>query len=323
MRWRPDPFLLGMGLAVLLAWWAPAPGAPGGWLRPEITTKLGIALVFFLHGLTLPFESLRAGTLNWRLHLVVQAGTFLLFPLLWLALEPLLRTALGPELTLGFFYLCVLPSTVSSSVAMTAAGGGNVAAAVFNATLSGLLGIVLTPLWMAWRLQTTGVDLPLGPVILEICLLLLLPFVVGQLLHPRHGARALRHKAWINRVDRGTILLLVYTSFCGSFQAGVWADRSWAQIAGVMVLNCMLFAGVMLLLAGVCRLWGFSHADRTAVLFCGSKKTLASGVPMAKLIFGAHPALGLYLLPILLYHQLQLVLCAWLAVRFRAAESLK
>ena len=161
MKFKPDWFLIGMVAATVLAWAWPDPGAAGGWMQPELATKAGVALILFLHGLALSFAALRSGALNWRLHLLVQGCTYLLFPLLGLALTAALASRISPELNLGLFFLCALPSTVSSSVAMTAVARGNVAGAVFNATLSSLLGVVLTPLWVAWAMKTTGQAQPI------------------------------------------------------------------------------------------------------------------------------------------------------------------
>jgi solute carrier family 10 (sodium/bile acid cotransporter), member 7 len=316
VKFKPDWFLLGMAVTTFLAWWAPGPGAAGGWLHPALLTKAGVALIFFLHGLALSFVALRSGALNWRLHVVVQACTFVLFPLVGLLLNAALSGHVAPELNLGIFYLCALPSTVSSSVAMTAAARGNVAGAVFNATLSSLIGVALTPLWVAFVLKSSGSAQPLGPVIVDLVRWLVLPLALGQALRPWLGRWASRHKAGINVVDRVTILLLVYTSFCDSFREGVWSGHGVGQIVA-LVLGCgVLFTIVMLTIGGVVRVLGFSHGDRIAAMFCGSKKTLASGVPMAKLIFGAHPGIGLILLPIMIYHPLQLVICGVLAQRW-------
>jgi sodium/bile acid cotransporter 7 len=316
MKLKFDWFLFGMAAATALAWAAPGPGAAGGWLHPELLTKAGIALIFFLHGLALSFDALKAGSLRWPLHLLVQAGTFLLFPLLGLGVVAVLGARMGPDLSLGFFYLCALPSTVSSSVAMTAAARGNVAGAVFNATLSSLLGVFLTPLWIALLLKTGGHALPLGPVILDLVRWLVLPLAIGQLCRPWLGAWAERNRRYISLADRGTILLLVYTSFCDSFKAGIWSGHGPWLIWGVLGGALALFALVMVIMARASAALGFPREDRIAAMFCGSKKTLASGVPMAKLIFGAHPGIGLILLPIMIYHPLQLVICGVLAQRW-------
>ena len=316
MRLKPDWFLIGMIGATLLAWAFPAPGASGGWLHPEILTKAGVALIFFLHGLTLSFAALRAGALNWRLHALIQGCTFLLFPLIGLALNALLDGRAQPELIAGIFFLCVLPSTVSSSVAMTAAARGNVAGAVFNATLSSLIGIVITPLWVALVMKTTGETRALGPVVVDLLKWLVLPLVVGQVLRPLFGAWAMRHKPKLAVVDRCTILLLVYTSFCDSFQQGVWSRGGVGQVMAVAALCLALFGFVLFVTSRLARAFGFSREDRIAAIFCGSKKTLASGVPMAKVMFGAHPAMGMILLPIMIYHSLQLMIGGVLAQRW-------
>lgn len=320
MKFKPDWFMIGMALATLLAWAFPGPGAAGGWMQPEFTTKAGVALIFFLHGLTLSFAALRAGALNWRLHALVQGSTFLLFPLIGLALIAGLDGRIAPELALGLFFLCALPSTVSSSVAMTAMARGNIAGAVFNATLSSVVGIVLTPLWVTWVMKTSGVSQPIGPVVLNLFQWLVLPLLLGQALRPWLGAWAQQYKAKISLIDRLTILLLIYTSFCDSFQQHVWSGRGWGQLLFLAILCGVLFALVMVIMALVSRTLGFTREDRITAMFCGSKKTLASGIPMAKLIFGAHPGFGLILLPIMIYHPLQLILCGLLAQRWGKQE---
>lgn len=312
---RPDWFLLGMTLAVVLAWLVPGPGAKGGSLHPELLNKLGVALIFFLHGLTLSLAALKAGAQNWRLHLLVQACTFVLCPLLGLLFLAGIGGRLSLELRTGLFFLCALPSTVSSSVALTATAKGNVPAAVFNATLSSLLGVLLTPLWLSLVLGAVGRALPIASVVLDLLEWLVLPLFIGQLLRPLLGQLATRHKSRLSVLDRLTILLLVYTSFCDSVRDGVWRAGGGLLLVSALASVAMLTI-VMLLVWHVSRALGFSLEDRIVALFCGSKKTLASGVPMARLIFGAHPGLGIILLPIMLYHPLQLVVGGWLAGRF-------
>ncbi len=316
MKFKPDWFLLGMAAATLLAWLFPNPGASGGWMHPELLTKGGVALIFFLHGVALSFAALKAGTLRWPLHVVVQASTFLLFPLLGLIVNAVLGDRVPTDLKLGIFFLCALPSTVSSSVALTAAANGNVAGALFNATLSSILGVFLTPLWIAVVVATTGESQPIGPVILDLVIWLILPLIAGQLCRPIFASWATRHKSKINVADRWTILVLVYTSFCDSFKEGVWAEHGWSTLLIVLTVATVLFAVAMTIMGAVARSLGFPREDRIAAMFCGSKKTLASGVPMARLIFGAHPAIGVILLPIMIYHPLQLVISGVLAQRW-------
>ena len=316
MKLKFDWFLTGMAAAVALAWLFPSPGAAGGWMYPEVLTKAGVALIFFLHGVALSFAAMKAGALRWPLHLLVQSGTFLLFPLLGLGLNLILGSQVSTGMKLGIFFLCALPSTVSSSVALTAAARGNVPGAVFNATLSSLLGVFLTPFWVALVLKSTGQAQSVLPVIIDLCQWLVLPLVLGQLSRPLLGAWAARNKKYIGLVDRGTIILLVYTSFCDSFKEGVWSGHGVTTLLLVLVISVALFAVVMSVMAVCSNALGFTREDKITAMFCGSKKTLASGIPMAKLIFGAHPALGMIMLPLMIYHPLQLIICGVLAERW-------
>jgi sodium/bile acid cotransporter 7 len=321
MRYLPDWFLTGMVIAMGLAWAFPAPGAAGGSLHPELITKGGIALIFFLHGVLLSVTALKDGISRWRLHLVIQSTTFLAFPLIGFALMALTKPWVGSELQIGLFYLCVLPSTVSSSVAMTAAAHGNVPVAVFNATISSILGIVLTPLWMGVVLQGADGRMDMGPVILDLVTWLLMPLLVGQLLRPWLGALLTRHKRYVGKIDRLTILLLVYTSFCDSFANHVWSGHSASTMLVTIFASCALFFVVLGGLVLLCAKLDIAPAFRAAVVFCGTKKSLATGVPMAQLLFAGDPHLSLFLLPIMIYHPLQLFVCAPLANRWAQQAS--
>ncbi len=312
-----DWFLSGMFIAIVLAALFPKPGAQGGWLHPELLTKAGIALVFFLNGALLSFSSLRDGVVRWRLHLIIQCATFVLFPLIGLAFLSVAGKWISPDLRLGLFYLCAIPSTVSSSVAMTAAARGNVPVAVFNATLSSLIGIVITPLWMSLLLKTSGQHLDVLHVFRDLMLWLVLPLVLGQLARPLIGKWLTAHKPLTQVADRGTILILVYTSFCDSFAQHIWSGNSPATLALVVAATLGLFFLVLGLLWKLCDRFDIAPAFRSAVVFCGTKKSLAAGVPMAHLIFAANPAgLGLILLPIMIYHPLQLLICTPLASKW-------
>ena len=316
-------FLIGMIAAVVFGSLFPSFGADGGTLRSDITVDLGIALVFFLHGVNLPLESLRRGVLAWRVHVVVQGFTYLLFPLLWIAFNAAFNTWIPSNLMLGFCYLAALPSTISSSVAMTALARGDIPVAIFNATLSSLLGIVLTPLLISWLGHMDANGMSLGETMLNIAKMLLLPITVGQLVRPFVGAWFARFKAYTNNVDRFIILFIVYAAFCNSAQSGLWQQNGLSLILITFAGSALFLALVLWLSTFIARRLKFKREQEIAIVFCGSKKTLASGVPMAALIFGAHPALGMIVLPIMLYHQLQLFVCSWLANRYarRLSES--
>ena len=313
-----DWFLKGMIAAVVLAFVFPEPGAHGGFLHPEVLNKLGIALVFYLNGMSLSMHSLRQGATRWPVHVLVQLSTFVVFPLLGLSLMQVGRGWISADLLLGYFYLCALPSTVSSSVALTVAAKGNVPVALFNATLSSLIGVVLTPLWMALAMGQEGQPLDVLPVMVDLLVWVILPLVAGQLSRPWLNSWASRHKACITKVDRITILTLVYTSFSDSVQQGIWTNYGSSVLLQALVICALLFFIIYSFTQFSARLLHLSKEDRIAAVFCGSKKTLASGVPMAHLIFGAHPALGLILIPIMLYHPLQLAVGGVLSQRWAA-----
>lgn len=321
MKFKFDWFLKGMLVAVTLAFLWPAPGAHGGFLHAELLNKTGIALIFFLNGLGLSLFAMRDGALRWQVHLLIQASTFLVFPLLGWGLIKLTGGWMPVDLQTGFFFLCALPSTVSSSVALTVAARGNVPVAVFNATLSSLIGVLLTPLWMAWILGHSGTNFAVAPVIMDLLLWLVLPLVLGQLARPLLSAWASRNRTRVQMVDRLTILTLVYTSFSDSVQQGIWSHYGPVVLVETVVGTGVLFFVVLLLTRALSNLLGLSTEDRIASVFCGSKKTLASGIPMAHLIFGANPVLGLILMPIMIYHPLQLAVGGVLAQRWGSREG--
>lgn len=316
-RGAVDWFLLGLLAVVATASLAPDIGRTGGWLHLERLADAGVFAIFFLHGMGLSTESLLQGISRWRLHLLVQLTTFAVFPLWWLLLDALFGSLVAPDLRLGFFYLAALPSTVSSSVAMTALARGNVAAAVLNATLSTLLGVFLTPLLASWVIAgADGQALAVGETMLKVAQMLLLPFAIGQALRPFVGGWFKRIKPFTNTVDRGVIVMLVWTSFSDSVADGLWT-RHGPGLLVTTLLGVALFLFPMLALTRwAARRLGMPPDEEIVAVFCGSKKTLASGVPMARLLFGGHPAMGVLVLPILFYHQLQLFVCAVLARRY-------
>jgi sodium/bile acid cotransporter 7 len=313
-----DGFVLAMLAAVTLATLYPPLGVRGGVLHLEVVTQIGIALIFFLHGADLSTASLKEGVQNWRLHVFVQLSTYALFPLIGFVVVALTRAWLPFDLLLGFFYLCALSSTISSSVAMTAMARGNLPGAIFNATLSGLLGMFITPLLVGVLVSTHGQQIPLRESIIDILLTLLLPFALGQLARPWLKAPLARHKALVTRADRSVIVLIVYAAFCESAQAGLWTHYGTGVIGLVFVMTGLLLALVITLTTRWSRRLGFSREDEIAAVFCGSKKSLANGIPIANVLFAGHAALGLIVLPLMVYHQLQLILCTVLARRYAA-----
>ena len=275
-----------------------------------------IVLLFFLHGAKLSRAAIWDGAKAWRLHLAVLATTFAVFPLLGLASQQI--GAVPDGMRAGLLFLTLLPSTVQSSIAFTAIARGNVAAAVVSASFSNLLGIVLTPLLVALLMQRTSSGSLISLASVEgIVLQLLLPFLIGHLARPWIGGFVARHKAMIGRVDRGSILLVVYAAFSAAVVEGLWQTVSAGEMALLAGLCVALLAVVLCFTWGLGRMMGLARAERIVLVFCGSKKSLATGVPMAGLLFPAS-SVGAILLPVMLFHQIQLMACAVLARRYGA-----
>ncbi|MDG5496614.1 bile acid:sodium symporter family protein [Niveispirillum sp. BGYR6] len=310
-----DPFLLALLTTVGLAALFPASGALVGWV--DVAADIAIALLFFFHGAKLSREAIMAGIGHWRLHLTVLATTFVLFPLLGLGMGLLPAWLLSPGIAGGLLYLCLLPSTVQSSIAFTSMAGGNVPAAICSASASNLLGIFITPVLVGLLMQTNGEAGISLHAIESILLQLLVPFVGGHLLRPLIGAFVARHKQLIGYSDRGSILLVVYSAFSAAVAEGLWHKVAPFDLVTILVASTVLLALVLSLSALAGRLLGFNRADRITLIFCGSKKSLVSGVPMAGVLFSAGQV-GLLILPLMIFHQIQLIVCTWLASRFRA-----
>ncbi|MBR0936373.1 bile acid:sodium symporter family protein [Bradyrhizobium jicamae] len=273
-------------------------------------TDVAIALLFFLHGARLSTTEALVGARHWRLHLVIFLATFGLFPLLGLAAHALAPHLLTPALWTGVILICILPSTVQSSVAFTSIAGGNVSAALCSATASNLVGIVATPLLAGALLSSHGGFS--GTAALDIVVQLLLPFLAGQLSRPLIGGWVIGHHRLLGLVDRGSILLIVYTAFSDGVSHGIWHQVNATQMVTVFGIDMVLLALVLLITHFGSGLLGFSREDRIAIMFCGSKKSLASGLPMASLMLAGQPV-GLIVLPLMLFHQIQLMTCAALA----------
>lgn len=308
-RLLPDRFILWLLAAVLLGLRLPVAGAAAA--AVDALTLAAIFALFFLHGVRLPREALVAGVTAWRLHLAILGLTFALFPLAGLALSLAMPGLLAPELWTGLLFLCVLPSTVQSSIAYTSIARGNVAAAVAAAAFSNLVGVLLTPLLAALMLEAQGAAIsPAG--IGKIFGLLFLPFLLGHAARPWLLPPVAKRPALTMTVDKGTILLAVYGAFSAATIDGVWTRLPRSDLA---VLAALLLALLLLVLgaaAALGRLGRFPRASRIAILFCGSVKSLASGAPMARILFPGAAA-GLVLLPVMIFHTLQLIVCAWIA----------
>ncbi|TCL69691.1 bile acid:sodium symporter family protein [Rhizobium sp. BK251] len=317
-RFLPDTFTILLVLTVALASVLPVHGVGADYFG--IATDVAVGLLFFLHGARLSRDVVVAGMLHWRLHLVILLVTFGVFPLLGLALGVLSPTFIPQPLYLGILFLCVLPSTVQSSIAFTSIAGGNVPAAICSASASNIFGMFLTPLLVGLLFSAGGHGGFSWDALEQILMQLLAPFVAGQLLQPWIGDWIRAKKKILMPVDRGSILMVVYSAFSAAVVAGLWHTFSIGDIAAVIVVDMILLAAVLVLTMFGSRLLGFDKADEITITFCGSKKSLASGVPMANVIF-AGQSIGAIVLPVMLFHQVQLMACAVIAQKYAAAAA--
>jgi sodium/bile acid cotransporter 7 len=311
-RLRIEPFVLAILTAVIVAALLPATGGVATAL--DWVTTIGIAVLFFLYGARLERRELVAGMRHWRLHGVVLAATFVLFPLLGLLAKWALTPLLGTALALGFLYLTLVPSTVQSSITFVSIARGNVGAAVVSASVSNLLGVFVTPLLVFALMTTDGsVHITLGAVG-KIVLQLLLPFVLGQALREVVLPVTSRIKR-IALFDKSVIVLVVYAAFSEGMAEGIWSMVGVPQLVWLVVACCVLLGLVLGLTELASRALGFDHGDKRVVQFCGSKKSLATGLPMAAVLFVGQPV-GLLVLPLMVFHQIQLIVCSWLAGQY-------
>ena len=306
-----DRFTILLVLMVLLATLLPISGQLAYYFN--ILTTVAIAVLFFLHGAKLSREAVIEGMLHWRMHALVFIFTFLIFPLIGLLSRPVLEPVLGQQLYWGFLFMCFLPSTVQSSIAFTSMAKGNVAGAVCSASFSNIIGMFITPILVSYFiLGQSQHDFDPAKSIVQITLLLLVPFILGQLLRPFIFPQMRKFPSVVKVFDQGSILMVVYGAFSSAVVAGLWQ-----QVSGItliyLTLACSVLLTVVMLLALYLPKWlGFNQADQITIFFCSSKKTLASGVPMAQILFIGQP-LGMIVLPIMIFHQIQLMVCGVIA----------
>jgi sodium/bile acid cotransporter 7 len=312
-RLRPDNFTLAIAGAVVVASFLPATGTTEVVLSKIV--DLAIAILFYMHGAKLSRQSVIAGITHWRLHLLILASTFVLFPVMGLVVRAI-GLPLPAELVAGIVYLSVLSSTVQSSIAFTSIGKGNVAAAVCSASASNFLGIFLTPVLVSLTMRTSGVVISASSLE-SIVLQLLLPFALGQATQPWVGGFMQRHKQVLGYFDRGSILGVVYLAFGHAVLGGIWHKLTPETLAVLVVVLVLLLGIALSATTMAARAFGFSREDEVAIVMCGSKKSLASGVPMANILFVGLD-IGLLVLPLMIFHQIQLMVCAVLAQRYAA-----
>ncbi|MET0931951.1 MAG: bile acid:sodium symporter family protein, partial [Aeromicrobium sp.] len=310
MRLRPDPFIVSLLGAALIASFLPVTGDGLDVLR--WVSVVAIGLLFFLYGARLSTAETLAGVTRWRLHIAILSATFVVFPLVGLATQVLDGNVLKPSLATGVLLLCLVPSTVQSCIVYTRITGGNVAGAVVSASMSNLLGVFLTPALVA-LLMTSDAQVDAGSIV-RIVLQLFVPFVLGQLLRPLVGGFVGRQGDRLKLFDQGSIVLVVFVAFSEGAEAHIWASLSAWSVLAVALVCAVLLALALGWMALIGRVFRFPREDRMAMLFCGSNKSLASGLPIATVLF-AEGNVALIVLPLMLYHQMQIITGAFLAGR--------
>ena len=313
-RLKIDPFLLILICVVLTASVFPCKGETK--TAFEHLTTFAIGLLFFMHGAKLSFQAIVVGIKNWRLHLLIFITTFVVFPILGVMMQLLVPTFLSENLYLGFVYLCVLPATVQSAIAFTSIAKGNVAAAICSASASTLLGVFITPVLVGLLMHTQAVaSMNIMDAISSIMLKLMLPFIIGHLSRRYIGKWVDKYKNIISKTDRLSILLVVYVAFSDAVVNGIWSQVGVLSLLSVIFFSILLLILVLLFTTYSARLLGFNKEDEITIVFCGSKKSLASGIPMASVIFPIS-IMGIMILPLMIFHQIQLMICAFLAARY-------
>ncbi|MFD1768938.1 bile acid:sodium symporter family protein [Sphingobacterium suaedae] len=316
MRLRFDGFIVALFLFILLAYLFPQLYQ---WRDGEILSGIstvGISLIFFFYGLKLNFRQMREGLQNWRLHVLVQSSTFILFPLLVLAFYPLVHNEIHFDFWLSFFFLTTLPSTVSSSVVMVSIARGNIPAAIFNASISGLIGVIVTPLWMQFFLDVGEIDV-LSDVYVGLVREIVIPVILGMLLQRYFGNWVIRYGKQLGSFDKLIILLIVYGSFAESFESGIFDQVGTTYIFFVFLLVVALFAVAYLIIYVLSkRVLRFNTPDQVTALFCGSKKSLTHGSVFSKFLFAHSSSAGLYFLPLMLFHAFQILIVTIIAQHY-------
>ncbi|MFB8340092.1 bile acid:sodium symporter family protein [Brucella cytisi] len=310
---RLDPFLILMIAAVVLATLFPATGNAADIV--SMLGTIGVALLFFGHGAALSHRAIVSGLKQWQLHGFIFATTFIVFPLIVQPLRLIPERILPSDLVLGFIYLGVLPSAISSSIAYTAMARGNVPAAVCNSAGSNVFGLLLTPLLMTIFMRSSG-SIDLGQALRDVVIELLLPFGLGQACHRWLGPLLSTRKHWLENYDQSVIVLIIYSAFSQSVTAGLWQVLPPSGLIMAIVLCVVLLASVIGFTMIGSRWLGFTREDEIAAVFCGSKKSLASGLPLAQVLFAGLPGFGMIVLPIMLYNQIQILVGAVLARRY-------
>lgn len=310
-----DGFIVGLITMITIAFFVPGIGDKDDIIQITDITDIGISFIFFFYGLKLSPQQMKDGLSNYKLHLVVQLSTFLLFPLIAIALKPFYTSEDGKLLWLALFFMAALPSTVSSSVVMVSIAKGNISGAIFNASISGLIGILITPIWLSFFFQTSGESFNLMESVMSLSLRILLPVFIGLMLNKYSGAFAKKHSKYLTLFDKSIILLIVYNSFSHSFQTQLFQSLDTPVLIKAFISILCIFVLAYLAIWYGSKKLHFKYKDQITATFCGSKKSLVHGTVMADVLFKGMAVQGIFIVPIMIYHSLQLIVISFIAQR--------
>jgi sodium/bile acid cotransporter 7 len=318
---RIDPFVIAITLSIVLAYFFPQLGASNSPIPLDTIASFGISLIFFFYGLKLSTEAIKSGLQNWKLHVVVQASTFVLFPLIVVVFYPLMKDTTHEMLWLSLLFMAALPSTVSSSVVMVSLAKGNIPAAIFNASISGIIGIIVTPLWMTSFIQQTDIAYDFSVIYAQLGMEILLPLILGLILRKYLGTFAQKNKRGLSLFDKSIILLIIYKSFVNSFEEGVFNSLKIQDLLLMTLLVIALFFLVFFITGWIGKRLQFNREDRITAQFCGTKKSLVHGTVFSEALFGQTNIMGLMLLPLMLFHAIQILIISILATKMGEEET--
>jgi solute carrier family 10 (sodium/bile acid cotransporter), member 7 len=316
-----DKFVIAIIIVIGIAYLFPQWGTKESPVPIDTISTIGISLIFFFYGLKLSPEKLKAGLKNWKLHILVQVSTFLIFPLLVLVFHPFLQTEEQNTMWLAFFFLAALPSTVSSSVVMVSMAKGNIPAAIFNASISGIIGIAITPLWMGLFVNHAETDFDFTDIYIKLILQIILPVVLGLLLQRFLGAFAQKHSAKLTLFDKSIILLIIYKSFAESFEEQIFSSVSILDLLLLCIGVMLLFFAAFYLTGFMAKKLDFNKEDQITAQFCGTKKSLVHGTVFSKILFGNMASIGIILLPLMLFHAIQILIISVIASKFAKRQD--
>ncbi|WP_107039772.1 bile acid:sodium symporter [Brumimicrobium mesophilum] len=316
-----DKFVIAIIISIVVAYFFPQMGASGSAIPLDTIASIGISLIFFFYGLKLSTEAIKSGLKNWKLHIVVQSTTFILFPLIVVVFYPLVKDTNQEMLWLSILFLAALPSTVSSSVVMVSLAKGNIPAAIFNASISGIIGIIITPLWMTSFIQQTEITYDFSAIYAQLGMEILLPLILGLLLRKYLGEFARKNSRGLSLFDKSIILIIIYKSFVHSFEEKVFSSVSFFDLILMAALVITLFFLVFFITGWIGKRLHFNREDRITAQFCGTKKSLVHGTVFSEALFGQSSIMGLMLLPLMLFHAFQILIISVLATRMGEKET--